>query len=227
MIPAAPCNQILPFNPETLTTYEVGFKSDFFDRRLRLNGAAFYNKYNDIIFILSACPSSPCLRPTNVGKATVKGFELETTIFPVDGLMIDGSVSYINVEYDSASVAAAGLTGNETFPYTPEWTYSFGIQYDHDIGPGMLGFRFDGSYRSEIFTDTNNTPWSKIDGRFLGNARVTYTTADEDWRVSLEVQNVFNKYHFLSISDITRSLGAVTAVPALPRTWAVTVRRNF
>ncbi|HYD24982.1 MAG TPA: TonB-dependent receptor [Croceibacterium sp.] len=227
VIPAAPCNQILPFNPETLITYELGFKSDFFDRRVRLNGAVFYNDYQDIIFILSACPSSPCIRPTNVGEAKVKGFELETTVYPVDGLSIDGSVSYIDVEYDAASVAPAGLNGSETFPYTPDWTYSFGIQYDHDIGPGTIGARFDGSYRSAIFTDTTNSPWSRINGRFLGNARLQYTTADEDWRLALEVQNVFDKYHFLSISDITRSLGAVTAVPGLPRTWMLSVTRNF
>ncbi|HWK43061.1 MAG TPA: TonB-dependent receptor [Croceibacterium sp.] len=227
VIPVAACNQILPFKPETITTYEVGFKSDFFDRSLRLNAAAFYNDYKDIIFILSACPSAPCLRPTNVGNAKVKGFELETTVFPVDGLMIDGSLSYININYNAASVAAAGLTGDETFPYTPDWTYSFGIQYDADVGSGTLGVRFDGSYRSKIYTETTNTDWSKVDGRFLGNARIQYTTADEDWRVSLEVQNVFDKYYYLSKSDVTTSLGAVTAVPGLPRTWALTVKRSF
>jgi iron complex outermembrane receptor protein len=227
VIPTPPCNQIKPFNPETLTTYEVGFKSDLFDRRLRVNGAAFYNKYNNIIFTLSACPSSPCLRPTNVGKADVKGFELEASVFPVEGLTLDGSLSFIDVEYDAASVAPAGLSGSETFPYTPDWTYSFGIQYDYDIGPGTVAVRFDGSYRSKIFTETTNTPWSEIDSRFLGNARLTDTTADEDWRVSLEVQNVFDKYYFLSVSDVTTSLGAVTAVPGLPRTWALTVKRSF
>ena len=227
VIPSPPCNQILPFNPETLTTYELGFKSDFFDRRMRLNGAVFYNDYADIIFQLSACPSSPCLRPTNVGEAKVKGFELETTIYPIDNLTIDGSLSYIDVNYDDASVAPAGLQGDETFPYTPDWTYSFGIQYDADVGPGTASFRFDGSYRSEIFTETTNSPWSRIPGRFLGNARIGYTTADEDWEVALEVHNLFDKYYFLSVSDITRSLGAVTGVPGLPRTWALSVKRSF
>jgi iron complex outermembrane receptor protein len=227
VVPAPPCNQILPFNPETMITYEVGFKSDFFDRRLRLNGAAFLNKYDDITFTLSACPSSPCLRPTNVGKADVKGAELELTAFPAEGLAIDGSVSYIDVKYDQLSVRPAGLNGTENFPYTPEWTYSFGVQYDFDIGPGTVGARFDGSYRSEIFTDTFNTSWSRIEDRFLGNARLSYTTDDEAWRVSLEVQNVFDKYYFMSVSDVTRSLGSQTAVPGLPRTWALSVRRNF
>lgn len=227
VIPAPPCNQIKPFDPETLTTYEMGFKTDFFDRRVRLNGALFFNKYNDIIFILSACPSSPCIRPTNVGKADVWGFELETTLRPVDGLLIDGSMGYINVSYDKDSVAPAGLHGDETFPYTPDWNYSIGIQYDWDIGPGIITPRFDGFYRSEIFTDTANTPFSKIDGRFLANAKLTYTTADDNWRVSLTVENLFDKYYFLSVSDITRSLGAVTAVPGLPRTWTVTAKYSF
>jgi iron complex outermembrane receptor protein len=227
VIPAPPCNQVIPFNPETMTTYEIGFKSDFLDRRLRVNAAAFLNKYNDITFTLSACPSSPCLRPTNVGKADVKGAELEISAFPVDGLMIDGSVSYIKVDYDAASVAAAGLTGEETFPYTPDWTYSFGIQYDYEIGPGTVGIRFDGAYRSKIFTETTNSPWSQVDSRFLGNARLSYTTEDEEWRVALEVQNLFDKYYFMSVSDVSRSLGAVTGVPGLPRTYALSVRKNF
>jgi iron complex outermembrane receptor protein len=216
VIPTPPCNQIKPFNPETLTTY-----------RVRLNGAVFYNDYADIIFQLSACPSSPCLRPTNVGEAKVKGFELETTIYPIDNLTIDGSVSYIDINYDDASVAPAGLQGDETFPYTPDWTYSFGIQYDADVGPGTAIFRFDGSYRSAIFTDTTNSIWSRIDSRFLGNARIGYRTADEDWEVALEVQNLFDEYYFHSISDVSRSLGVVTGVPGLPRTWALSVKRNF
>ena len=95
------------------------------------------------------------------------------------------------------------------------------------MGPGTASFRFDGSYRSEIFTETTNSPWSRIPGRFLGNARIGYTTADEDWEVALEVHNLFDKYYFLSVSDITRSLGAVTGVPGLPRTWALSVKRSF
>jgi iron complex outermembrane receptor protein len=227
VIPAPPCNQILPFNPETLTTYEAGFKSDLFDRRVRLNGALFYNKYNDIIFILSACPSSPCIRPTNVGKADVWGFELETTLRPVDGLLIDGALSYINVKYDEDSVAPAGLQGDETFPYTPDWNYSFGIQYDIEVGPGTVRPRLDGTYRSKIFTDTANTPFSEIEGRFLANAQLRYTHNEGDWAVWLEVQNLFDKYYFMSVSDITRSLGSVTGVPGLPRTWSLTVKKEF
>ncbi len=128
----APCNQLGSFRPETLLTYEFGFKSDFADRRVRLNGAVFFNNYDDMILQLSACPSAPCLKPTNVGKAKVKGVELETTIRPIDGFTIDGSLSYIDFQYKTVGTSGIPLTA--VTPYTPEWTYSFGAQYDHDIG---------------------------------------------------------------------------------------------
>ena len=222
--PAA-CNQLRSFEPETLTTYEVGFKADMLGRRLRLNGAAFYNDYSNIILQLSACPSVPCLQPRNVGKAHVKGFELELTAYPMEGLSVDGGLSYINFNY--TDVGTSGLTGDEVTPYTPEWTYNFGIQYDQKIDPGTIGIRFDGSYQGTIFSEAFNSSWSKVKGYFLGNARLMFTTEEEDWQFALEVQNVFDKYYFLTMSDVTTSLGLVSGQPGMPRTWAVSVKRNF
>ena len=220
----APCNQLRPFDPETLTTYEVGFKSDLFDRRLRFNAAAFYNKYNDIILTLSACPSVPCLQPRNVGKADVKGAEAELTAFPVDGLELDGSVSYLNFKFDRASVAPAGLTGDETSPYTPEWTWSAGAQYNYDLSGGaQVSLRVDGTYQSSIYTDPFNTIWSKVDGYFLAHTRLAFSSADDAWTIAGEIDNLFDKYYYTSVSDATTSLGIESGVPGLPRTWKISV----
>ena len=224
----APCNQIRPFNPETLTTYEVGFKSDFFDRRLRINAAAFYNKFNDIILTLSACPSIPCIQPRNVGKANVKGAELEVTAYPVDGLEFDGSMSYIDFKYNKASVAPAGLTGNEVTPFTPKWTWSLGVQYDYHLAnDSTLGARVDAAYQSKIYTETFNTQWSRIPSRTIANGRIYYKAPSDDWELSVEVKNIFNKYYFITKSDITTAFGEVTGQPGMPRTWLATIRRNF
>ncbi|AKH43199.1 iron complex outermembrane receptor protein [Altererythrobacter atlanticus] len=220
------CNQLKSFDPETITTYEIGFKADLLDRRLRLNGAGFFNKYNDIILTLSACPSIPCLQPNNVGKADVKGFELEMQAYPVDGLSLDGGLSYIDFEYKDTG--SSGISLDAVTPYTPKWTYSFGIQYDYELeSNAVVSARFDGAYQSDLFTESNNSEWSRVQGYFLGNARVSFTSPDTDWRLSLEVQNLFDKYYFLSVSDVSTSLGVVTGVPGLPRTWAATVRRTF
>jgi iron complex outermembrane receptor protein len=230
--------QRLPFDPETLTTYEAGFKSDF-GSRLRVNGAVFLNKYKDIQLGKQVCPESapfpsqPCLRPDNIGAADVKGAELEITARPVDGVTIDGSVSVLDFEYTTAVDPATGFMvntgiapGNIT-PYTPELAYSVGAQYDYSLPSGSLSFRLDGSYQDKLYTNAENTEFGKIDSRFLANARITYSR-NETWKVGLEVQNLFNKYYFLSKSDVsTAQLGVVTGVPGLPRTWALSVERKF
>jgi iron complex outermembrane receptor protein len=238
-------DQRLPFNPETLTTYEVGFKADLLDRMVRLNGAAFLNKYEDIILGKVVCPESvlptPCLRPDNIGSADVKGFELEASIFPAEGLSFEGSISVLDFEYTSPALNGFLISGedaagnpvvgavpaNGITPYTPELNYSIGGQYDYETDAGTFSVRLDGSYQGDLFTNAENTSWAEIPGRFLANGRLTWTTRDDEWKVSLEVLNIFDKYYFQTISDVTTSLGLVTGVPGLPRTWSLAVERKF
>ncbi len=230
-------DQRLPFNPETLKTYEAGFKADLFDRTMRVNGAVFMNKYNDIILGKAVCPESslptPCLRPANIGAADVSGFELEATIYPTAGVSIDASISTLKFEYSSAldskgNLANTAIPGSGITPYTPELSYSVGIQYDQPISTGEISYRLDGSYQGELFTNAENTSWAKVDGRFLANGRISWSNKDA-WRLSFEVQNLFDKYYFQSVSDVTTpgAIGVVTGVPALPRTWSVSVDRKF
>ncbi|MEI6641809.1 MAG: TonB-dependent receptor [Novosphingobium sp.] len=222
----APCNQITSFQPETLQTYEAGVKTDLFDRKLRFNASAFFNKYNNIILTLTRCHGfSPCLMPANVGKAEVWGLEAETTIRPVAGFTLDGSLSYLHFKYKDTGTT--GIPLDNVTPFTPKWNWSFGAQYDYAMKAGMLSFRFDGTYQSSIYTEAFNSLDSQVDGRFLGNAKVTYTSPDKDWQVSAEVQNVFNKYYYNTVENVKSSLGAITANPGLPRTWALTVKRTF
>lgn len=92
---------------------------------------------------------------------------------------------------------------------------------------GVVSARFDGTFQSTVYTDAFNTPNNLVDGRFLGNARLSYTAADKDWQVSLEVQNIFNRCYYGSIEDGKSAFGAITAAPGLPRTWAVSLKRTF
>jgi iron complex outermembrane receptor protein len=238
-------DQRLPFNPETLTTYEVGFKSDFFDRRVRLNGAAFLNKYDNIILAKVRCVESvlqtPCLRPDNIGKADVKGFELESTIRVVNGLTVNGSVSYLDFKYTSPTINGFLVSGKDALgnpvqgavpangitPYTPKWTWSIGTQYDQKTDVGTFSIRVDTAYQGKLYTNAENTDWGVIKGNFLANGQVSWRDMKNDWKVALEVKNIFNKYYFQSVSDVSTSLGLVSGVPALPRTFTLGVTRSF
>ena len=105
--------QIETFEPEEMETYEIGFKSTLFDDRMRLNAAIFFNDYSNIVLEQLACElpfppffGPPCLQPGNVGSADVKGAELETEIRLGGGFSFDGSISYIDFEYQDVDTAA-------------------------------------------------------------------------------------------------------------------------
>jgi iron complex outermembrane receptor protein len=222
----APCNQIKSFQPETLTTYEAGIKTDLFDRKLRFNASAFFNKYDNIILTLTRCPAAPCLLPANVGKAEVWGLEGETTIRPVEGLTLDGTVSYLHFKY--TDTGTTGVPLSNVTPFTPEWNWSAGAQYDYTMKSGsVISARFDGTFQSSMFSEAFNALTNRIDGRFLGNLRLSYTSPEKTWQLSAEVQNVFNKYYYNTVEDVKGPLGVITANPGLPRTWAVSIKRTF
>lgn len=236
------------FNPETLTSYEIGFKSDLFDRRLRFNVSAFYSEYNGIQLALLSCPQfggpGPCALPQNAGDAQIRGIEAELFARPVDGLQIDGSVSWIDFEYQCVQITVVRplLPGEtdvcstdptiigglgERPPALPEWKWSFGIQYDIPMAGGTLTPRFDASYFGATAGGLTSGGFS-LPSFTTANARLTWRDNDNDWQVALEVTNLFDEYYYLTSFDL-RGAGAgfVKAQPGRPREWALTVTRRF
>jgi iron complex outermembrane receptor protein len=246
--------QVQPFGPETLTAYEIGAKSDLFDRKLRLNLAAFFSKYKGIQLSLGNCTAIagagfgvPCALPTNAGDADIKGIELETTVRPVGGLVIDGSASFLDFKYKrfgTYTATASGVTttvsvGGPTnlngpqygdYPsYTPRWKWSVGAQYEFDLGgAGTLTPRVDAAFQGQLYTAGANRSSNRIDGYTVANARLTWRNAKNDLEAALEVTNFTNKYYYLTISDGSISgAGTVTAQPGRPREWAFSVKKKF
>jgi iron complex outermembrane receptor protein len=86
----------LHFNPEFATSEEIGIKSEWFDKRLRANVAAFHTKYEGIQ-LNSQQGISPTL--VNAGDARIYGFELETEAVVGGGLSMNGAVGYTNAKY--------------------------------------------------------------------------------------------------------------------------------
>ena len=228
--------QVLAFGPETLESWEVGFKSELFDRRVRFNVAGFYSDYSDIQLALSNCPQAgagfavPCALPANAGDAKVKGIEVETTIRPVDGLLIDGSASYTDFDYVADSIdPASGILPGMVSTYTPEWKWSLGAQYEIPLGSaGWLTPRVDAAYQSEVYTNAVNGPTNLIEGYTIANARLTWKNENEDLEIGLEITNLFDKYYFQTLFDLTRAgAGFVTGLPGRPREWAVSVKKKI
>jgi iron complex outermembrane recepter protein len=245
--------QLGTFDPETMLTYEAGFKSTFFGN-LRLNGAVFYNDYKDIQLTLTQCiqPNGsiggPCLKPANVGDAVVKGAELEFEYRVGGGLSFDGSVSYLRFNYrpftssvvlvqDPLAVAASPIAReNMITPYTPRMKWSVGASYEFPAtSAGLFSVRVDADHQSDIYTDATNSVFNQIESYTLMNARLTWKSDSEKWETALEAKNLTDKLYYLSIYDQhqqtnpggTSSVGQVTAQPGMPRTLALTFKRKF
>lgn len=227
--------QAQPFDSETLTAYEVGAKADLFDGTMRVNAAAFLNKYEDIILTVNSCPfptapAVPCAAPLNAGTADVKGGELETQFFPFDGFSMDASASYLDFEYTSILPAAqaAGVTLGMTTPFAPKWKYSAGAQYEIQLGDaGSLTPRLDWSYQSAFHSQPVNSQFNRVPNYYLMNGRLSWKSADENWDLALEGTNLTDKLYYLTFFDNQGSTQNTLAQPAPPRQWAVTVKRSF
>jgi len=220
--------QLKAFQPETLTSYELGAKTDLLDRRMRLNVAVFYNDYQDIILTSAACPISPCLQPNNVGEAEVKGIELEMEFRPTDALLFDASVSQLDFKYKETNAPLTSVTLDMITPFTPETKASLGAQYTWNLGNlGAFTARIDGSYQSEIYTEAINAFSNRIDSYTLANARFTWASPEHTWVTSFEATNLTNKYYEYSRFDQRLSSSTVSANPGPPLMWALSVKRNF
>jgi iron complex outermembrane receptor protein len=226
--------QAVAFQPEVMTTYEVGFKAQAFDDRLRLNGAGFFNDYKDFTATFSNCVAqfgpvfgAPCLLNSNAGDAEVLGAELEFDFLVTDNFLIDGSFSWL--DFDTKRInPATGLTTALVPPYTPEITWSVGAQYTIETGFGTLTPRLDASYQDDVFTTPDNTAAGTIDSYVLLNGSIRLVSADEDWMLALEARNLTDKLYYSSKLDATPGLaGTVYGTPGLPRTFMVRLRRNF
>lgn len=247
--------QAVPFDPETLTAFEVGLKTDLLDRRVRLNLSAYLNKFKNAQLTLLACPQfggpGPCALPQNAGNADVKGIEAEIFIRPTEGLQIDGSVSFLDWNWKCvvpAVVVATGATsGCSTDPAfvnllsspprgVSKSQWSLGIQYEADLGAsGTLTPRLDLAHQGALVgsasVPTAGSPaalFGDTASYTLANARLTWRNADKDLDVSLEVTNLFDKYYFLGKFDLTGAgAGSVTGLVGRPREWAISIKRRF
>ncbi len=118
------------FGPETAKTAEFGIKSTLFDRRVRLNIAAFQTDYNNIQLNFQQGVSPVT---ANGGDGRIKGVEAELNAAITSAWAVDASVGYLDAKYTSI-LPGVLLTGREKFVNTPELTAQAGTSYRFDIG---------------------------------------------------------------------------------------------
>lgn len=223
-----------PVDPEILDAYEVGFKVDFPESALRLNGALFFYEYENLQFERVEGGIASIL---NAAEAEILGAELEMNWLAADKFEIRAGLSYIDGEYTEFPDAPF-TSQNPEFPFgnattfgdasgnslvrTPDYTFNIGGVYTIETAMGILALSGQYAYNDGF-------PW-EVDNRLVQesydivNAEVSLASRDDSWRVRLFGKNLFGEEY--SIYSVSASFGD-TVSPAAPRTWGVSVGYNF
>jgi iron complex outermembrane receptor protein len=153
------------YKPETVWSYEAGFKSNV-TSQVRLNGSIFDNEYKDFQARISANAGdldglpSPVLSVVNAGKMRIRGAELEAAYTPTSELLFDTQIGYLDAKYLEFFDARFPNDSRafQTPAFSPHWTMRFGAQYSpHIENIGNVTFAAQARYRSRMALAVDNT----------------------------------------------------------------------
>ena len=167
------------FDDETMRSLEIGLKSEWWDRRLRLNAAAFRSAYRDVQVIVPSDPTNVLVSDMlNAGRATIDGLEAEVSAILAPGVSVELRVGLLDAGFDEVEDATgADVAQRYRFVHAPDRSASLDLRYEPPLPPRM------GTLAAELSWTWQDKAWStsSIDaGEFLieaygiWNARLTY-----------------------------------------------------
>ncbi|MEM1153205.1 MAG: TonB-dependent receptor [Pseudomonadota bacterium] len=224
-----PQDTIPSFDPEFAEVYEVGFKWETSDKRLRLNGAYFFSDYSDLQIITQAETVAPLV--LNAGDAEIQGVELDLQVVPADGWMLEASLGYLDAEYTSVDPGTGISTDNELVK-APKWSSTAAVTYAFQLpNGGTITPRVDYFYRDSYFNNAINSEAIKQDSFYVVNVGVTYENADGNWQVLVYGKNV-NDENYISAgyseqNGPTSNLGVSEIVRDRGTEWGLTAKYRF
>lgn len=177
----------LIFNSETTKGGEVGFRSQFDNRRITINGTAYYYVVDDLQ-VQNFDAVNVQFITLNAGQLTTKGVDLETRWrTPVDGLSLSANLAYLDAKFTDDFVSAAGININgRDAPRAPRWSGNFAIDWDVPVNDNF-GFFVGGNmlYSSSYWADQQTFDDFIQESYVTFDANISVGHPDGKWRVSL------------------------------------------
>jgi len=215
-----------PYKDETVNAYEAGAKSEFFNRRLRVNASIFYYDYKDLqVYTVIQRSGLPVQLFTNASKARVYGGEAEIEARPMTGLSLTLGASLLSAEYKNFVSLGDDYSGN-TLPSAPKTSLNGAARYEHPLGVGDLVTQLDFTYRGKVYYDTANTERLSDKARAYVNGQVGWAFNDGRYELGVWGKNLADT---TNISDITpvAAFGFDVFSMGPPRTYGVYFRAKY
>lgn len=217
------------YDEETLITYELGWKTELLDRRLRWNGAIFYSDYDDMqLDILVGCPT--CTKTQNAGTAEISGLETELSFLLVDAVRIDLAYGYLDSEINDVEGDDANLYH---LPNAPKNMVSATLDWQiAQLAAGDLSLAVDYNWQDDSVTGVREIVGITIDSYSLAGARLQLAgqnwVGKGDFRVAAWVRNMFDEEYYVDTFGSFNTMHANrVATYGDPRTWGVDVQYSF
>ena len=240
-------NTLVPFQSETIVSYEAGVKAELLDRHLRFNLAGYYNKFDNLAANIPVVTSTPGVfgsRIVNVGKVDYAGFEVEARAILSDYLSIDGTFGYVDVNYKKFPIPTSGAVGAPLVDiasiaregYTSRYTANIAANLRVPLNDGgtTLNGRVGYTYESPkySFSNTISTPFNeqlKSDPKKQIDAQVSIDgirVGGGEAQLLIWGKNLTNRHEFARGIDFG-ALGYAGGYFADPRTYGMTLGVKF
>lgn len=213
------------FDQEFATSYELGYKAEFLDRRLRVDTTAFLTKFNDFqVFQFALADGATTLLLTNAGEATTQGIELDTRLSVNRYVDFSFNATFLNAQFDefkNGNRAGDDFSGND-LPNSPELKVYSAIDVLYPVmGNSELSFHLDYSYSDDYFSNPDNSDAFALDSFYTLNANLGLNLGDQ-WTFSLWGKNLTDELYLrsrgLSFAQIPRGFYEA------PRTYGLTIK---
>ncbi len=219
-----------PVLPEFLTVYEVGTKTDFLDRRLRVNLSGFLYKYNNL---QQQIYDQGAVVTINAGSAEIKGIDFEVVARPVDSLTLSVTGAYLDAKYTryplapnyvrqpNGSIIAVGNldAAGRRIVNAPKWSWTATAVHVLPTSIGEFATSAALNYRGTAYIDPVNN--FELPSRHVLNVSERWTSQDERYFVSLWVENLLDERYDYGINILTPA--GLVGNTAPPRTYGLTL----
>ena len=227
----------IAFDPETVDSYELGYRASLFDRRVNLSLSLFHADYRDVQVPGSIGTTVNGQQTfigitTNAGKARFQGVEFEGNAIVARDFGRDGdrlnfawSLGYINADYlEFIDARGIDVADRRAIQNTPKWTASGTLNYEVPMASGRLNIGTTLSYRSRTQQFELRIPGLDQGSYALWDANLVWRSDNDRWTIGLHGRNLTDKryitsgYNFLRQNPDTGNFILANGQPGLSST---------
>jgi len=228
----------IPYDDETLHSFETGFKSTWFGGTTRFNGTFFYYDYNDYQAFLFGGVSGIVINQ----DAETYGLEFEVQTSPIEGLdallsvgWFDATVQDVPLRAEAPGdggaapcTAASRVICKDVEPvYAPSTQVAGLLRYEWSVGQGMMNIQGDFSWSDSFYYNLRNFDADQFDDYTLVNAVLGWVSPEEHWAVNLAARNLTDENAGIQGFDLATLCGCNEISFRAPRRYEVNVKFSF